>query len=179
MAEWLVLPPTSVRMPATFSRFSPTGHQHAAGGELGQVHPRHPQQDGQQAVPDVPHVGGALAHEFILHPGEHIRVHGADGVHRGLGAGAAVNGLLHLGVHEGVGQHGDLADEDLGLLLPHLGPDALGHGVGAVLKFLQSGLEALLFRLLAGITDLGVVQLFLPHAHGAAQAHAAGGGNAL
>ena len=134
---------------------------------------------GQQAVPDVPHVGGALAHKLVLHTGEHIRVHGADGVHRRLGAGAVVDGLLHLGVHEGVGQHGDLADEDLGLLLPHLGPDALGHGVGAVLKLLQRGLEAVLFRVLAGVGHAGVVQLFLPHADRPAQPHAVGGGYAL
>ena len=145
------------------------GHQHGAGGQGGQVGAGHPQQDGQQAGADVPHVGGPLAHQLVVHAGKHVGIHGTHGVSRPFGTGAAVNGLLHLSEHEGVGQHGDLAGEDFRLFWAGLLPDVVGHGGGALVELLDGGLQAGLFGLLAGVGDVGVVQALLPHTDGAAQ----------
>ena len=109
-------------------------HQDAALGQGGQVHALGVEQDAQHPGADVADIGGALAHEFILHPGKHRYEGLADRVQSFLGTLAGVDGLFHLGEHEGIFQHHDLTGEDGRLGLPHPFGYVIGHGLGALGK---------------------------------------------
>ena len=154
------------------------GHQHAAGGQGTDVHAGDAQQDGQHPAADIPHVGGTLTHQLIVHPGEHLGVHGTDLIHRRLGALTGVDDLAHLALHEGIAEHHDLAGEDLRLLFAHLGADALGHGGGLLIELGDGTLQAVLFHLFATVFHGGVVQALFPDTDGLADADAVGSGDA-
>ena len=154
------------------------GYQHTACGQMAHIHAGDPQQDGQHPAADVPHIGGALAHELVIHSGEHLGVHGAHLIHRCLGALVGINDLLHLALHKGVAQHHDLAGEDLGFLFSHLCPDVLRHGGGLLVKLGDSCLEPIFLYLFASVFHGGVVQTLLPDADGLTDADPVRSGDA-
>ena len=165
--------------PRSHGRGQIPGHQDAPRGQLGQVRIRRAQEDGQQAAAHIADVRGPQAHQLVLHGGKHIGVHGTHAVRRRLGAGAAIHGLLHLGAHDRVRQHGGLAGKDLRFLLARPLPDLGGHDGGAALKLCDGFLKARFFRFPAGAAHVGIVQAHFPHAGGPAQSHAVRRGDPL
>ena len=153
------------------------GTQHAALGQCAHVHSGHPQQDGQHPRADVPHISGALTHHVILNAGKHIGIHAAHLVCRRLGAAARVDGVLHLTAQKRVRQHGDLARQDLRLMVAHLGADTLCQCLSGLVELLHGALKALLFRLLARVAHAAVIQTLFTNTDGISDADAVRGGN--
>ena len=78
-----------------------------------------------------------LLHQFVLHIGEHLDVHLADGVHRGFSTASALDGILHLADHKRVGEHHHLSAENLRFLLTDPLADVLCHPLGLFAKGLH------------------------------------------
>ena len=154
-------------------------HQNGALGQGGQIHALGVEQDAQHSGADVADIGGALAHELVLYPGKHGDKGLADGVQGLFGALAGVDGLFHLGEHEGIFQHHDLTGEDGSLCLPQAVGYVIGHGLGALGKEVCRRAQSGLFLLRPGKGNGGIVQILLPHADRCADSNACGGAHTV
>ena len=150
------------------------GNDHGAGGGMGQVHIRQTQQLLEQTGAQVTDVGGALAHQLVLHAAEHGDEGLANGIHRSLGHVARSDLLLHLAHHKRVVQHHDLAGQNLGGVLAHLLGHLGRHGAQPLAHSGGSRLQALGLLLLTRELHRGIIQILLFYHQRMANAHTGG-----
>ena len=154
-------------------------HQDGSRRQRGDIGARSAQQNAQHAGADVAHVGGALAHKLVVNAGEHAGIKAANGVYRGLRTVTGIDAVVHLGQHERVVKHHDLAGENLGFLFAHAGLNVVRHGLCAGLKGLNGFLQPCLFLFLAGGNNRGVVEVLLLNTDGAADSDSGRGANTV
>ena len=149
-------------------------HNHGAGGGMGQIHIGQAQQLLEQTGAQVTDIGGALAHQFILHAAEHGNEGLADGIHRSFGHVAGSDLLLHLAHHERVVQHHDLAGQNLGGMLAHLFRHLGRHVAQPLAHGSCSLLQAFGLLLLPRKLHGGIIQILFLYHQRMANAHTGG-----